>query len=55
MAAGDDIVVLGGGLTKFARERSDGTPTDWMVEAALDGIKDAGVDFISTKKAEPVN
>ena len=44
MAAGDDIVVLGGGLTKFARERLDGTPVDWMVEAALDGIKDAGVD-----------
>jgi acetyl-CoA C-acetyltransferase len=44
MSAGEDIVVLGGGLTKFARERSDGTPIDWMVEAALDGIRDAGVD-----------
>ena len=44
MSVGEDIVVLGGGLTKFARERPDGTPIDWMVEAALDGIADAGVD-----------
>ncbi|MGI9465019.1 MAG: thiolase family protein [Aestuariivirgaceae bacterium] len=44
MSAGDDIVVLGGGLTKFARERPDGTPIDWVVEAALDGLADAGGD-----------
>lgn len=44
MSAGEDIVVLGGGLSKFARERPDGTPTDWMVEAALEAIADAGVD-----------
>ena len=44
MSSGDDIVILGGGMTKFARERPDGTPTDWMVEAALAAIADAGVD-----------
>ncbi len=44
MSAGEEIVILGGGLTKFARERPDGTPIDWMVEAALAGIADAGVD-----------
>ena len=44
MSAGEDIVVLGGGLSKFARERPDSTATDWMVEAALEAIADAGVD-----------
>ena len=28
----DEVVVLGGGLSKFARERADGTPVEWMVE-----------------------
>lgn len=42
--APDDIVVLGGGLSKFARERPDGTPVEWMVEAALAALADAGVD-----------
>jgi acetyl-CoA C-acetyltransferase len=40
----DDIVVLGGGLSKFSRERPDGTPADWIVEAAQAAIADAGVD-----------
>ncbi|MDH3667929.1 MAG: thiolase family protein [Paracoccaceae bacterium] len=44
MSAGEDIVVLGGGLSKFARERPDGTPVDWMVEAAIAAMDDAGVD-----------
>ena len=44
MSVGENIVALGCGLTKFARERPDGTPTDWMVEAALAAIDDAGVD-----------
>lgn len=44
MAAGEDIVVLGGGLTKFARERADGTPVDWMTEAALAALADAGLE-----------
>lgn len=44
MAAGEEIVLLGGGLTKFARERADGTPVDWMTEAALAALGDAGVE-----------
>lgn len=44
MAAGEEIVLLGGGLTKFARERPDGTPVDWMTEAALAALGDAGVE-----------
>jgi len=44
VSAGEDIVVLGGGLSKFARERPDGTPVDWMVEAAIAAMDDAGVD-----------
>ena len=40
----DQVMVLGGGLSRFARERVDGTPVDWVVEAGLDAIKDAGVD-----------
>ncbi len=40
----DEVVVLGGGLSKFARERPDGTPVDWMVEAAKDGFDDAAVE-----------
>ena len=38
------VSVLGGGISKFARQRSDGTPMDWIVEAALQAIKDAGVE-----------
>ena len=38
-----EVVVLGGGLSKFARERPDGTPVDWMVEAARDALDDAAV------------
>ena len=40
----DDVVVLGGGMSKFARERVDGTPVDWVVEAGLEAIADAAVD-----------
>ena len=40
----DEVVVLGGGLSKFARERADGTPVEWMVEAAKDALDDAAVD-----------
>lgn len=39
-----DIMLLGGGLSKFARERADGTPVDWMVEAALAACADAAID-----------
>lgn len=37
-------MVLGGGLSKFARERPDGTPVDWMVEAARDALDDAALE-----------
>ena len=40
----NDVVVLGGGLSKFARARSDGTPVDWIVEAARDALDDTGCD-----------
>ena len=37
-------MVLGGGLSKFARERPDGTPVDWMVEATRDALDDAALE-----------
>lgn len=43
-APGQPIVVLGGGLSKFALARSDGTPVEWMVEAAQAALTDAGAD-----------
>ena len=36
--------MLGGGLSKFAAERPDGSPVDWIVEAALAAFADAGVE-----------
>lgn len=44
VTTGDDVLVLGCGLSKFARERPDGTPVDWIVEAGLAALADAGVD-----------
>ena len=38
------ISVLGGGLSTFSRARLDGSPMDWIVEAALQAFDDAGVD-----------
>jgi acetyl-CoA C-acetyltransferase len=38
------IVVLGGGLSKFGAERPDGRPVDWIVEAALAALTDAGAE-----------
>jgi acetyl-CoA C-acetyltransferase len=38
-----EVVVLGGGLSKFAQARPDGTPVDWIVEAAQAALADAGV------------
>lgn len=43
----DDVVVLGGGLSKFARERPDGSPVDWMVEATREALADAAVDPVA--------
>ena len=42
-----DIVLLGGGISRFARERADGTPVDWMTEATRDALADAGVEHQS--------
>lgn len=39
------IVVLGGGISKFAADRSDGTIRDWVVEAVMEALQDAGVDI----------
>jgi len=39
-----EIVLLGGGISRFARERADGTPVDWMTEATRDALADAAVD-----------
>ena len=39
-----EVVVLGGGLSKFAAERPDGTPVDWIVEAAQAALADGGVE-----------
>jgi acetyl-CoA C-acetyltransferase len=39
------VVVVGGGLSKFAAERPDGTPIDWIVEAAQAALADAGVEI----------
>ena len=40
----NDISIVGVGLSKFAAERPDGTPVDWIVEAAQAALGDAGVD-----------
>ncbi|MBO67354.1 MAG: acetyl-CoA acetyltransferase [Acidiferrobacteraceae bacterium] len=39
------VVVLGGGISKFARQRLDGSPVDWIVEASMRALEDAGVDI----------
>lgn len=44
-ATAPDVVVLGGGLSKFALERPDGTPVDWIVEATRAALDDAGVEL----------
>lgn len=40
-----EVVILGGGLSKFAGERPDGTPIDWIVEATQAAFADAGVEL----------
>jgi acetyl-CoA C-acetyltransferase len=47
MASGKDnrIVVLGGGISKFAADRADGTIRDWVAEAVLEALGDAGADI----------
>ena len=36
------VFVLGGGISKFAAERVDGNMRDWINEAVLEGLEDAG-------------
>ncbi|MBI3963354.1 MAG: thiolase domain-containing protein, partial [Deinococcus sp.] len=38
------VVLLGGGLSKFASDRADGSIRDWVVEAVLEALADAGVE-----------
>ena len=38
------VSVVGVGLSKFAAERPDGTPVDWIVEATQAALADAGVE-----------
>lgn len=42
---GNEIVVLGGGISKFAADRSDGSIRDWVAEAVMEALEDAGVDI----------
>ena len=39
----DREIVVVGAISKFAADRSDGTVRDWVVEAAIDALTDAGV------------
>ncbi len=45
MAAERDVVLVGGGLTKFAAERVDASIRDLVVEAVMLAVADAGVDL----------
>ena len=38
------IVVLGCGLSPFSRDRADGAIRDWVAEAVIAAIQDAGID-----------
>ena len=40
-----DIVVVGGGLTKFGSDRSDANIRDLVIEAVLAAVEDAGVSL----------
>ena len=39
-----NVVVLGCGLSPFSRDRLDGTIRDWVAEATLAAIQDAGIE-----------
>ena len=43
----EPVVVLGGGMSKFALARADGTPVEWIVEAVQAALLDAGVSITS--------
>jgi acetyl-CoA C-acetyltransferase len=46
-----DISVVGVGLSKFAAARPDGTPVDWIVEAAQAALADAGVEVAAIEQS----
>ncbi len=39
------VVVVGGGITKFAAERIDSSVRDLVIEAVMEAVEDAGVDL----------
>ena len=39
------VFVLGGGISKFAKERPDGTMRDWITESVMEAVADAGVEI----------
>lgn len=41
-----EVCVVGAGLSKFAAGRADGVVRDWVVEAVLAALEDAGVDGV---------
>lgn len=43
--SGRRVFVLGGGISKFDKDRVDGTMRDWVVEAVLEALEDAEVDI----------
>ena len=45
------VYVLGGGISKMAAERPDGTIRDWVVEAVMEAVKDAGVEMDNIEHA----
>ena len=45
------VVVAGVGLSKFAPERPDGTPVDWIVEATQAALDDAGADIAMVEQS----
>ena len=44
-----NVVVVGGGMTKFASDRADANVRDLVVEAVIDTVADAGVDLADVK------
>ncbi len=45
-----DVIVVGGGITKFASNRVDSSIRDLVVEAVMDAVDDAGVDLADVQQ-----
>ena len=45
-----NLVVVGGGLTKFASERADASVRDLVVEAVMSAVDDAGIDLAAVEQ-----